>query len=541
MTKSITRRTALRAAALAVAAPALVGRGRAAHAQARARVLRFVPEFDVRVLDPIVNTGLSTLQHGYMVYDTLFAMDRSFTPKPQMVEQYEVATDRKSYSFRLRAGLKFHDGQPVRAADCIASIRRWGARDVMGRRMLQAVDDFDALDERSFRMRLKEPYGLVLDTLAKVSASPCLIMRESDARTDPNTALTVSVGSGPFVHQPAESQPGAKIVYTRFADYVARSEPSDGYAGAKLARVERVEWSIIPDASTQVNALIAGEVDIVNTPPLDVLAALRAAPGVSVRNIDPQGWFAYIRPNHLHPPFNDVRARQALMLLVNQEDYLRAAAGDPANWKQCYAFMICGSPMGSEAGADPYRRVNSDRARALMQEAGYRGDPIVVLHPSDNPILGAITDVTIRNLRAIGCNVDVQSSDLATAFARRARREAPAQGGWNIFHTRSLGVELNNPLTSFPLASPCGRDASGVPQGWFGWACDERIETLRSDWMQAPDAAARRAVAEQIQLRAIEFLPFIPVGQIFTPIAMRANVQGLIEMPVPVLWNAALA
>src|SRR5882724_11657657 len=189
MKKPITRRAALRAAALAVAAPSLLGKGRAAYAQARARTLRFVPEFDVRVLDPIVNTGLSTLQHGYMVYDTLFAMDRSFTAKPQMVEQYEEAPDRKAYSFRLRAGLKFHDGQPVRAADCIASIRRWGARDVMGRRMMQAVDDFDALDERSFRMRLKEPYGLVLDTLAKVSASPCLIMRESDARTDPNTPL----------------------------------------------------------------------------------------------------------------------------------------------------------------------------------------------------------------------------------------------------------------------------------------------------------------------------------------------------------------
>ncbi len=535
------RRRSVLAGAAALATPAIVGPARRAFAQARARTLRFVPEFDVRVLDPIVNTGLSTLQHGYMVYDTLFAMDHKLTPRPQMVEQHEVSADRKAHNFRLRAGLKFHDGQPVRAADCIASIRRWGARDVMGRRMMAAVEDFDALDDRSFRMRLKQPYALVLDSLAKVSASPCLIMRESDAKTDPNTALAVSVGSGPYVHQPRESQPGAKIVYTRFADYQPRGEPADGFAGAKVARVERVEWQIMADPVTQVNALIAGEVDIVNTPPLDALAALRSARDVMVRNIDPQGWMAYIRPNHLHPPFSDVRARQALMALVEQPDYLRVAAGDAANWKACHAYMVCGSPMGSEAGTETYRRANRERARQLMQEAGYRGEPIVVLHPSDNAMLGAITLVTVQNLRAIGCTVDVQSSDLATAFARRARREAPAQGGWNIFHTRSLGVELNNPLTSFPLASPCGRDASGVPQGWFGWACDERIETLRANWMQAPDAATRRAVAEQIQQRAVEFVPFIPLGQIYTPIAHRANVQGIIEMPIPVLWNISLA
>ncbi len=537
----LSRRTAIKggfASASLVAASIPSRRGDAQ--PATSRLLRFVPEFDLRILDPIVNTGLVTLQHGYMIYDTLFAMDSTFTPRPQMVGQYAASADGMTHDFTLRDGLKFHDGTPVRAQDCVASIRRWGARDVMGRSMLARTASLVAADERSFRLVLREPYPIVLDALAKISGSPCFIMREREAQTDPNTAVTETIGSGPFRFVREEYRPGDRVVYVRNADYVPRSEPTDGYAGAKIARVERVQWHIIADATTQVNALVAGEVEIVNTPPLDVLATLRRDPSVKVANIDPQGWMAYIRPNFLYPPFNDVRARQALAYVVNQADYLRVAAGDPANWRECRAFMVCGSPMGSEAGMDAHRGANLERARQLMREAGYNGEPIVVLLPTDNPILTSITEVTINNLRQIGVNVQPAAADLATAFARRARREPPAQGGWHIFHTRSLGVELNNPLTSFPLASPCTRDAQGNLTGWFGWSCDERIEDLRTQWTVAPNAQERRRVAELLQQRAAEFLPFIPLGQMYTPIAHRANVRGLIEMPIPVMWNLSI-
>jgi len=339
----------------------------------------------------------------------------------------------------------------------------------------------------------------------------------------------------------AEFQPGNRIVYERNPDYVPRSDPQDGYAGAKIVNVDRVEWMIIADPSTQVNALIAGEVDIVNTPTHDLLPSLRRERDVTVKLLDSQGWLPYLRPNHLHPPFNDVRARRALALMVNQVDYLSAAVGDRENWKPCHAFMVCASPMGSEAGMDAYRQPNLDRARELMKEAGYNGEPIVVLNYSDNAILGAVTEVTIGQLRKIGVNVRAETTDLATAFARRARIDPPLQGGWHIFHTRSLGLELNSPLTNFPLSAPCGRDAQGVPQSWFGWPCDQPLEDLRSAWAMAPNVEERRRIAEQIQLRAAEFLPYIPLGQLYAPVAHRANVRGLIEMPIPVMWNISLA
>ena len=365
-------------------------------------------------------------------------------------------------------------------------------------------------------------------------------MREREAATDPNIAVTETIGSGPFRFVRDFFVPGASVAYTRNAEYVPRAEAPDGYAGAKRAGVDRVEWRIISDPSTQVNALLTGEVDVISSPPSDLLPRMRSSPNVTVRLLDRQGWYAYIRPNHLYPPFNDIRARQALAHLVDQADYMNAAAGDPANWRACRAFMVCGSPMESEAGMERFAKPDLVRAKTLLAESGYNGEPIVVLHPVDNLILGSITEVTISQLRKIGANVQPVTADLATVFARRASRQPPASGGWNLFHTRSLGVELNNALTSFPLASPCTVDAQGNRAGWFGWACDETIERLRLEWAKSPGLAERQRVAHLLQQRAAETLPFIPVGQIFSPVAHRTSVQGLIEMPVPVLWNATV-
>lgn len=532
-----TRRHILAAGASLLAAPALLGTARA---QRSPGTLRFVPEFDLPSIDPIVNTALPTNQHGYMIYDTLFANDGSFTPRPQMVERYGVSDDGLTWEFQLRSGLRFHDGSAVRARDATASIRRWGARDVFGRMVIARTVALDALDDMRFRLRLRDPYPVLLDALAKVSSNVCFVMRERDAETDPNQAVREAIGSGPFRFVPDQHMPGARVVYEKFDGYVPRSEPTDGYAGGKVARVQRVEWLIIPDGGTQTNALTTGEVDIVNSPSFDLLRVLRRTRGVSVSILDRQGWVGYMRPNHLLPPFDDARARQALAHMVNQADYLAAAAGDAENWKACRAFLVCGSPLGTEVGMEAYASPDLDKARALMAEAGYRGEPITVLHPTDNPILGGLSQVTIAQLRKIGVNVDVVAQDLAAAFARRANRQPPAQGGWHIFHTRSLGVELNNPLTSFALASPCETDAQGNRMGWFGWSCDPEIERLRNAYVQAGDAAARRKVGEDLQRAAARHLPFIPLGQIFTPVAHRSSVTGLLEMPIPVLWNVAV-
>ena len=502
-------------------------------------VLRFVPPFDLRGLDPVADTGLSTLQHGYMVYDTLFAMDGASTPRPQMVDAFQVSPDRLAYDFRLRPGLRFHDGAAATAKDCIASIRRWGARDVMGKLILARATGLDAVGETAFSLRLAEPFPLLIHALAKVSSSPCFIMREHDALTDPSVAVRTAVGSGPFRFLPDRFVPGALVAYAANRDYRPRPDAPDGYAGGKRAGVDTVEWHVIPDVATQADALLAGEVDMLAAPALDQLSRLRADPAVSVRLFDRLGWTAYIRPNQLYPPFDDLRARQALCHLAPQSDYMQAAAGDPGNWGECRSFLSCAAPFpdGGEALGAPDLR----QARDLLAASGYAGAPIVVLDPVDNPILSGLTAVTVGQLRRIGAAVKTVTADTATVFVRRASTQPPDKGGWNLFHTISLGLEVESPLTNFALASPCRTEASGPPPGWYGWPCDAGIEALRDAWAEAPGQAERDRISSQLQAAAAQSLPFIPVGRIDAPVAYRTAVHGLPEVPVPVLWNGSVS
>ena len=503
-------------------------------------VLRFVPPFDLRGLDPIVDTGLTALQHSYMIYDTLFAMDRSFTPRPQMVDTYQVSPDGLTFDVRLRPGLRFHDGSAVTAEDCTASIRRWGARDVAGKLILARTASLDATDEIAFRLRLTETFPLLVPALAKISSSPCFIMPKRDALTDPSVAVQTAIGSGPFRFLPDRFVPGALVAYAANPDYVPRSDAPDGYAGRKRAGVDMVEWHVIPDAATQVDAILTGEVDMVASPGLDHLARLRSDPAVSVRLFDRLGWTAYIRPNHLHPPFNDIRARQALCHLAPQSDYMLAGAGDPGNWGECRSFLSCATPpvLGRE---EVLGTPDLHLAQELLAASGYAGALIVALDPIDSPILSNLTAVTVSQLRKIGATVQPVAADTATVFARRASTQPPDKGGWNLFHTISLGLELRDPLTNFALASPCRTEASGPPPGWYGWPCDAGIEALRQEWVRAPREAERDRISTLLQQAAARSLPFIPVGRIDRPVAYRNAVHGLPEMPVPVLWNASVA
>ena len=379
--------------------------------------IRFTPEFDLSVFDPIVNTGLSTLQHGYMVYDTLFALDSTYIPQPQMIRSYTLSPDKLAYDFVLRSGLKFHDGTPVRGVDCAASIRRWGARDVIGRTMMKRVVDIVPRGD-GFTIKLSQPYPILISALAKISSNVCFIMREKEALTDPNTAVTEIIGSGPFKFNRGELVPGAKVVYEKFKDYVPRSEPANGYAGGKVVKVDRVEWVIIPDAATQVNAFMAGEIDFLSGPPLEKLGVLSGNRRVTITDINTQGWFAYLRTNALHPPFNDPRARQALAHMISQKDFMSVAAGPKSNWNECWEFLVCGSQMGNASGIGGYQSPNPALARKLLAESGYKGDPIVVLNPTDNQILGGIAELLIDVLRSNGVKVEPRSGDLATEIGR---------------------------------------------------------------------------------------------------------------------------
>jgi peptide/nickel transport system substrate-binding protein len=501
----------------------------AAEAQ-QTSVLRYVPQADLRVLDPVTNNSPVVTQFGYMVYDQLFAVDGDYKPHPQMVDNYTASPDAKSYRFTLRDGLKFHDGAPVRSGDAIGSITRWAKKDPAGQKMMAAGMKLAAVDDRTFTMTFEKPFGPAITIMAKPSW-PLFVFPERNTVREPTDANNDAIGSGPYRFVRAEWTPGSKVVYEKNPDYVPRGEPANGYAGGKIAHINRVEWVMIPDANTAVSALRRGEVDIVESIPIDLAKSLKGDANVVVAVFNKVGLQMYLRPNHLQPPFDNPKGRQALMHMVNQEDYMRSVIGDPDYWKLCWAYLMCGSPMGSEAGTEAYRKPDRAKARQLLQEAGYKGEKIVVLGSTGIFAIPEETQVLVQELRAIGVNVDEQQMDFNTMLSRRSNTGPASEGGWHIIPLWSFGPDLANPLTSQMLTAPCTKT------GWPGWACDPKLEQLREDWAAAPTEAAQKAVAEQIQLQAVNLIGTIPLGQFYQPVAYRKALSGMLTAPYPIAWN----
>lgn len=502
-----------------------------APALAQGKVLKFIPQADLRILDPIATTAYITRNHGYMVYDTLFAMDEKFQVKPQMVDKWELSKDRLTYTFTLRSGLKFHDSTPVRSADCIASIERWAKRDALGQKLAEATAEWSVVNDNTFRLKLKKPFPLALEALAKPSSNVPFIMPERIAKTDPFKNIEDPTGSGPFKMVKAEWVPGNKVVYVKNTEYVPRKEPPSWASGGKVVKVDRVEWIYIPDSATAAAALNAGEADIWEQLPPDLIPVLAKNKSITVKNIDPLGSMGMIRFNFLYPPFNNEKMRQALLYMVNQQDYVIGIAGDPKNGRPCSSYFTCGTPLSSEIGAEPLKgKRDLEKAKQLVKESGYKGEKVVIIDATDQPIVHAQSLLTLDILKKMGVNAEIQAGDWGTLITRRAVKEPVEKGGWSIFHTWLVGPDMVNPAVNFPIRGTGDK-------AWFGWPTDSKMEELREAWFNAADPAASKKAADAVQKRAFEFVPIIPTGQFILPTAYRSNISGLIIAPINLLWN----
>jgi len=527
--RKLTRRAAGLLGATALAAPLALALGSSPSA-AQEKVLRVVMHSDLKIVDPIWTTAFISRNYGYMVYDTLFALDDELEVRPQMVDTYEVSDDNLKYSFTLRDSLKWHDGGDVTAEDAIASLERWGQRDAMGQLLLEFVDSMTAVDARTFEMILKEPYGLVLDSLAKPSSNVPFIMPKRIAETPADQQISEYVGSGPFVFEQDEWAPGNVAVFTKFEDYVPRDEPPSWSAGGKVAKVDRVEWIWIPDIQTAVNALLNGEIDLIEQPPHDLLPILQEDESIVLFDSNPLGNQYMFRMNWLHPPFDNQKIRQAALAALNQEDFLQAVIGNPDYYETCPAMFMCETPFATDAGAEIMMASDPERSKQLLEEAGYDGTPVTLMHSTDLQVLTNLAPVAKQLLERGGFTVDMQSMDWQTLVSRRAKKEPPAEGGWNAFLTSWVAADVVNPLGYAGLKAGCD-------DAWFGWPCDEQLEQLRMDFATATDPAQQKLIAEQIQLRALEVGTHAYVGQWYQPVAHRDVLSGVLEGPAPFFWN----
>lgn len=526
------RRDLLKAAPLLAAAPLAAPLATPALAQAQ-KPLRFIPQANLTVLDPVWTTAVITYNHAYMVYDTLYGYDGAGSLRPQMCAGHTLSADGLTWTFTLRPGLMFHDNEPVLARDCARSVQRWGSRDSFGQHLMRYINEIVALDDTHFAIRLRRPCPQLLFGLG---ARQCFVMPERLASKPGTEQVTDPTGSGPFRFLKEEWVSGARCAYARFGGYVPRQEKPAFFAGGKVANFERVEWLVQPDPATAAAALQKGEVDWLETPLIDLCPMLKKSPGVYTAVLDPGGWLMFMVLNNLYPPLDNPKVRAAILLALDQQAFADAVVGDQKE----LAIVPTGlfpptMPMANTAGLEHLTsRRNVAQAKQMIADSGYQGQPVMLMAPSDQPALAQMSQVARELFQSIGLKVDYQAMDWGSVVTRRANQNPVDQGGWGAFITVMSPLTAANPGSMLPLRGN-GR------KGWFGWPSDERLEQLREAWFDAPDPTAQKQVAEQVQQRYFETAPFMLLCRINQPMAFRSDIQDVVAASFPVFWGARRA
>ena len=523
------RRRRFVASALSLLALPSVARG------AGSSVLKYVPVGDLPSLDPVFVPSYETRSHGFMVFDTLYGQAgarQGFEAKPQMVAGHSIESDGRKWTMTLREGLMFHDGSKVLARDCVSSIRRWAARDQFGQTLMQRTDELTAADDRTIVFQLRKPFPALPDALGKFGVNMCAMMPERLANTDPYKAIQEVIGSGPFRFRADEEIPGARHVYERFERYVPRPDGSpDFVSGPKIAHLDRVEWHVNPDQSSVVGALQSAELDWDEYVLDDMVPTLRRDSQIRLERVGSIGYFGFLRPNCLFPPFDNPAVRRALLGAIDQAEFMTAAIGtDKSQWHVPTGYFPPNSPLANDIGLDALSRPRDlGRVRGDLKAAGYGGEKIVLIIPSSLVRIKIFSQVAADLLRKIGMNVDEQVMDSATWARRLISRKPPGQGGWNILCDALQWIDALSPATHLTLRGNGERGA-------FGWPTSPELEALREQWLDAPDITAQRKIAAQMQAQAFVDVPYIPLGTFYPSTAFRSDLVGVLDGEA-IFWN----
>ncbi len=401
--------------------------------------------------------------------------------------------------------------------------------------MIKAIEnELVAVDDRTFRWVLKKPFPRMLLALGKIGTPCCFVMPARIAATDPFRQIGEYVGSGPmrFIIK-NDWVPGARAVFEKFAGYAPRQEPASWLAGGKSILTDRIEWVVIPDPATAAAALQNAEVDWWELPIPDLLPTLRKNRNIMVDIADPLGNIGVLVMNHLHPPFNDVRARRAILMAMSQEDYMRAFVGDDDTmWKPLPGFFTPGTPLYAEEGGEILKGPRKlDAAKRLLAESGYTGQPVTSMAAQDLPHHKAWGDITADLLTRLGIKVDYAAVDWGTVVARRAQKAPPNLGGWQIHHTNLTGAECVDPTNKFMRAK--GELAQN------GWPSSPQVEADAAAWYDAATLDAERSIARRLNKAALDHVVYAPLGLYLRHFAWRKNVSGVAQGPLPFFWGVS--
>jgi peptide/nickel transport system substrate-binding protein len=530
----VKRRAFLRSAAGALAAAGTMA-SPTFSARAATPVLRFVPTTDLASFDPIWSPAYAARNAGLLVWDMLYGVDSELRPQRQMVESEELSGDGLTWTFQLRPGLAFHDGEPVLARDAVASINRWAAREPMGGMIKAIENELVAVDDRTFCWSLRKPFPKMLLALGNMNAPCCFIMPARIALTDPFKTIGEYIGSGPMRFARDEWLPGARAVFEKVPSYLPRPEPTSWLAGGKRILVDRIEWLIMPDPGTAAAALQNGEVDWWERPVPDALSMLEKNRDLTVGVADPRGEIGILHMNHLYPPFNDVRARRAMLMALSQADYMHVYVGDDDRlWKPLPGYFPPGTALYTEEGGDILRGPrNLDAAKQLLAESGYAGTPVTVMAAQDLPAHQAWGALTVDLLKRLDVKVDYTAVDWGTLLARQMLKSAPGRGGWSLCITSVAGIECVDPTNKLLRAR------GELPLN--GWANNELVESESAAWFDATTFDEETAAVQRLNKAALEYVVYAPLGCFLRHAAWRNTLTGIERGPVPFFWNVRKA
>ncbi len=515
------RRTFLATAVVgagALAAPRLAG-------AATEATLKFVPSQDLTLLDPIQSPSGSTIMHSCLVFDLLYGLDENYNAQPQMAAGHVIEDDGKTWQITLREGLKFHNGEPVRARDVVASLQRWGKRDTFGQTLFATTDELSAPSDTVIKFRLKRPFPMIPDALGKIGAFVAIIVPEHLAQTEPTKAMPEIIGSGPYRYVAGERVAGSLNVYRKFSDYQPRASGRPSFlAGPKVAHFDRVEWHTIPDPATASAALQSGEVDWWDQATADLLPVLRRNANIVVNVRTTVASMGMLRPNQTQPPFNNPAVRRAVLGAINQSDYMIAVAGqDQSLWRANCGFFTPGSPMASDVGMAAFNGPRDlDQVKRDLAAAGYNGERLVYLAPTDLPSLNAISEVAADMFRKLDMNLDYVATDWGTVVQRFASHEPLEKGGWSMYPNYVYSVSMISPAANNYI-----RGSGNAAM--FGWPNAPRLEELRTQWLETPDVAEQQRICRDMQLQAFQDLPYYPLGVFYPATAYRNSLTGVLD------------
>lgn len=471
-------------------------------------------------LDLHWTTAVITQQITWHVYETLYTYDRNFQPVPLLAEGHTTADGGRRYTITLRKGVKFHNGKEMTAADVVPSLQRWGKISSAGKALWQSVEAIEAKDPHTVVIHLKQPSGSLLFGLGRPNNAAAIYPKEVIAAAA-DGQIKEYIGTGPYRF--VEHKPDRHVRLARYQDYAARSEPPDGYGGKRTAYFDEIHFIPVPDVAVRLAGVETGEYHFVHQVKQDQYERVKASPALAASIAKPYGWMTAV-PNHKQGPMANRAIRQALLAALDLEPIMTAGVGDKSFYRLSGALFYPEQPAWhSQAGVTGFNQRNKDRARQLLQQAGYKGEPIRWITTKEYEWMYNTALVASKQMEEAGFKLDLQVLDWATLVQRRNKPEL-----WDLFST-GFGFDPD-PALATPLQC-----------NWPGWWCHEEKERLVGEMMRETDPKKRKAMIERVQAIFYEDVGRIKLGDYFPLDIVRKEVRGFQSGPFLYFWNAWLA